>query len=167
MDRPVTTLYKKFSNPGTTSTEWDDTLRVIETAELFWVTTIRSDASPHVTPLVAVWFEDALHFCTGVNQQKALNVYDNAHVALTTGRNSWDRGLDVVVEGEATRVSDDATLSRLAKAWNKKWDGRWRYEVRDGYFDQEGTEPVVVFAVKPSRVMAFAKGDFKVTRYQF
>ena len=65
------------------------------------------------------------------------------------------------------RVSDDDALQRIADAWTKKWDGRWRYEVRDGYFDNEGTEPVIVFAVKPTRVLAFAKGDFKVTLYSF
>jgi nitroimidazol reductase NimA-like FMN-containing flavoprotein (pyridoxamine 5'-phosphate oxidase superfamily) len=167
MDRPVTTLYKRFSNPGSWVTEWDDTLRVIEAAELFWVTTVRADGRPHVTPLVAVWLDGALHFCTGVNQQKALNVRDNAHVSLTTGRNSWDRGVDVVLEGEAVRVSDNDALQRIADVWTKKWDGRWRYEVRDGYFDNEGTEPVIVFAVKPTRVLAFAKGDFKVTLYSF
>jgi len=39
--------------------------------------------------------------------------------------------------------------------------------VRDGYFHQDGVEPVIVLSVKPSRIMAFAKGDFSLTRYNF
>lgn len=114
MEAPVTTLYAKFSAPDAAATEWDETRRVLEAAELFWITSVRADARPHVTPLVAVWLDDALHFCTGADEQKAINIRDNAHVALTTGRNSWDRGLDVVVEGDARRVSDDAELQRLS-----------------------------------------------------
>ncbi|HJP76227.1 MAG TPA: hypothetical protein VJ914_18305 [Pseudonocardiaceae bacterium] len=56
----------------------------------------------------------------------------NPHVALTTGRDDWDRGLDVVVEGDTVQVTDDATLHRLAAAWRTKWDGSWQFEVRDG-----------------------------------
>ena len=167
MDSPQTTLYAKFSDPAAVATKWKVTLHVLQLAELFWITTVRADDRPHVTPLVAVWLDDALHFCTGIDEQKAINIRDNAHVTLTTGRNSWDRGLDVVLEGAALRVSDDALLKRLSRAWTAKWDGRWRYEVRDGYFHQDGVEPVIVFSVKPSRIMAFAKGDFSVTRYNF
>jgi len=35
-------------------------------------------------------------------------------VVLTTGCNWWDRGLDIVVEGEAVRATDDAVLSHSA-----------------------------------------------------
>lgn len=140
---------------------------MLEAAELFWITSVRADARPHVTPLVAVWLNDAPHFCTGVDEQKAINIRDNAHVALTTGRNSWDRGLYVVVEGDARRVSDDTELQRLSEAWSAKWDGRWRYEARGGYFHMDGAEDVVVFSVKPTRVLGFAQGDFAVTLYRF
>jgi len=164
---PVTTLYPKFSAPDASVTEWDETRHVLEAAELFWITSVRADARPHVTPLVAVWLYEKLHFCTGADEQKAINIRDNAHVALTTGRNSWDRGLDVVVEGDARRVSDDEELQHLSDAWSTKWDGRWDYEARDGSFTIEGSEPIIVFSVAPARILAFAKGDFAVTLYRF
>ena len=43
----------------------------IEAAPLWWITTVRPDGRPHVTPLLAVWHEGALHFCTGSEEQKA------------------------------------------------------------------------------------------------
>ena len=156
----------RFSDPEASPTSWDDAAGVLESAQLWWITTVRASGRPHVTPLVAVWLDDAVHFCTGAEEQKAVNIVANHHVVLTTGCNTWDGGLDVVVEGDAERVTDEATLHRLAAEWRKKWDGRWRYEVTDGGFGQEG-HTALVFAVRPSKVLAFGKGTFTHTRHRF
>jgi general stress protein 26 len=163
---PVTTLDPRFSEPGTAPTSWSETLEALEGAQLSWLTTVRADGRPHVTPLVAVWLDDAVHFSTGAGEQKAVNLQSNPHVAITTGCNEWDRGLDVVVEGNAIRVTDSELLDRLAKAWTAKWDGRWRYEVRDGAFQHDAGE-ALVFAVRPEKVLAFGKGHFSHTRHRF
>jgi len=108
-----------------------------------------------------VWLDAVLYFDTGVTQQKAFNLAANPRVALTTGCNHWDRGLDVVVEGDASRVTDDAALQRLAKAWATRWDGGFRFVVRDGYFRHELDESlpaVVVFSVTPTKILAFTRG---------
>jgi hypothetical protein len=61
MTEPVRThLDRRFSNPDAEATSWADTLRALEQAELFWVTTVRADGRPHTTPLVAVWLDGAL-----------------------------------------------------------------------------------------------------------
>jgi hypothetical protein len=88
-------------------------------------------------------------------------------VILLTGCNSWDEGMDVVVEGDAVRVTDNAALSRLAEAWTAKWDGRWQYRVGDGYFVHEGGGEAQVFAVVPQKILSFAKGTFSHTRHKF
>jgi general stress protein 26 len=164
--KPVSELDARFSDPTATATEWQQAREVLETAELFWITTVRADGRPHVTPLVAVWLDDAIHFSTGADEQKAVNLATNSHAILTTGCNHWDDGLDVVVEGDAKRVTDDAALRRLADAWTKKWDGRWQYEVRNGAFHHEAGE-ALVFAVAPTKVLAFGKGQFTHTRHRF
>ena len=125
---------------------------------------VRPDGRPHVTPLVAVWLDGALHFCTGPGEQKAVNLAGNPHVVVTTGCNQWDRGLDVMAEGEARRVTDRATLERLAAVWATKWDGSWRYEVADEGF-RHGAGLALVFAVEPAKVLAFGKGPFSHTRH--
>lgn len=168
MTTPVTTLDQRFSHPDAAATGWEQTRRVLEDAQLFWVTTVRADGRPHMTPLVAVWADDALHFCTGTGEQKAVNLRGNKHVILSTGSNAWDEGLDVVVEGDAVQVTDDDALRRLAAAWTAKWDGSWQYQVRDGAFwHSSGEEPVLVFSVTPAKVLAFAKGDFSHTTHRF
>jgi general stress protein 26 len=166
MSTPATSLDTRFSDPAAKATSWDDAVKVLETAELFWITTVRADGRPHVTPLVAVWLDGAIHFCTGTEEQKAVNLRTNPHVILTTGRNDWDRGLDVVVEGDAAAVTDAATLRRLADAWRTKWDGRWQFEARDGAFHHEAGEGPV-FAVAPTKILAFGKGTFSHTRHRF
>ncbi|HEY8525335.1 MAG TPA: pyridoxamine 5'-phosphate oxidase family protein [Acidimicrobiales bacterium] len=163
---PSTTLDARFSEPGVAPTSWDDTLRALETAELFWITTVRADGRPHMSPLVAVWLDGALHFSTGAEEQKAVNLRTNPHVLLATGGNDWDRGLDVVVEGEAVPTTDEPTLRRLAERWRTKWDGRWDYEVRDGAFHHEGGA-ALVFSVIPTKVLAFGKAPYTHTRHRF
>ena len=163
---PRTELDTRFSDPEAQPTSWEDTLDAIKQADLFWISTVRADGRPHVTPLLAVWLHDALHFSTGAEEQKALNLAGNPRVALTTGSNGWQRGLDLVVEGQAVRVTDPEQLQQLAVAWAQKWDGRWQYSVVENGFRHEGGT-ALVFAVRPTKVIAFAKGRFGHTRYRF
>lgn len=166
MTRPTTALDPRFSDPGAGPTTWDDTEQALVAAQLSWITTVRADGRPHVTPLVAVWLDGGVHFTTGADEQKAVNLRSNPHVILTTGCNHWDRGLDVVVEGEAVRVTDAAILRRLADAWRTKWDGQWQFDVGDGVFRHEGGE-ALVFSVAPTKVLAFGKQPFTHTRHRF
>jgi general stress protein 26 len=167
MRTPTTTLNPVFSNPSATPTSWEDTQRMLEEAELFWIATVRADGRPHMTPLVAVWRDDALHFCTGDMEQKAANLRSNENVILMTGCNNWDDGLDIVVEGKAVRVTDPSTLQQLAETWTSKWDGRWQYEPDGHGFTGEGGVNIHVFTVRPDQVFAFGKGDFSHTRHRF
>jgi nitroimidazol reductase NimA-like FMN-containing flavoprotein (pyridoxamine 5'-phosphate oxidase superfamily) len=168
MSPPVPTpeLHARFSTPGAAATPWEDVVAALESAELFWISTVRADGRPHVTPLPAVWHDGALHFCTGPDEQKAVNLRANEACALTTGTNRWKAGLDVVVEGRAERVTDDALLRDLAAMWAAKYDGDWSYEVRDGAFVHP-PGAAHVFEVRPTKVLSFAKGDFAQTRFRF
>jgi general stress protein 26 len=123
MKQPVTELDTRFSHEDAVATAWEETRRALEDAELFWISTVRADGRPHVTPLVAVWLDDAIYFATGPGEQKAVNLRTNQNVILTTGCNEWERGLDVVVEGKAVQVTDHDLLECLAGVWATKWDG--------------------------------------------
>lgn len=163
---PVTELDARFSDPGAVATPWEHTRRTIEEAELFWISTVRASGRPHVTPLPAVWQADALHFCTGAAEQKGVNLATNPSCALTTGNNAWKAGLDIVIEGSAQRVTDEARLQRLADAWESKYGGDWHFDVANGAFQGDGGE-ALVFEVVPAKILAFAKGEFAQTRYRF
>ena len=165
---PVTELDQQFSEPGAIATDWSEVRDALSAAQLFWIATVRRDGRPHVTPLVAVWLDEALYFCTGPAEQKAVNLRSNRQVVLSTGCNDWDAGLDVVVEGTARRVTDGALLSRLADSWRSKWDGRWHFDVDGDSFRHEGEEGIaLVFEVVPHKVLSFAKETFAASRHRF
>ncbi|MEW2554896.1 pyridoxamine 5'-phosphate oxidase family protein [Streptomyces zhihengii] len=164
---PSGRLDTRFSDPKASATPWSDALAVLETAEVFWLTTVRPDGRPHVTPLIAVWQDGALHFCTGPAERKAKNLRDNPTVVLTTGGNALGEGCDLVVEGEAERVTDDPALRALASAYVRKYGPDWTFGVGDGVFTGDGGE-ALVFRVAPRTAFGFAKGaPFGQTRWRF
>ncbi|WP_052591838.1 pyridoxamine 5'-phosphate oxidase family protein [Luteipulveratus mongoliensis] len=168
MTTPQTELDQRFSEADTSATPWETTRGELDQAQLFWVVTVRADGRPHVSPLVAVLLDDTMYFTTGPTEQKDINLQANPHVILLTGSNDWQSGLDVVVEGEATLVTDPAALTRLAELWAQKWDGTWQYEVVDGEFRQAGRdERSTVYSVPIRKALAFGKGPFTHTRHRF
>src|SRR5580658_1079010 len=94
---PATEL-SPFSSPNAVPTDWTRAQVELADSEVYWLSTVRPDGRPHVTPLLGVWLDDALYFCTGPDERKAKNLAQNPRCVLTTGRNDLD-GLDLVVEG--------------------------------------------------------------------
>jgi general stress protein 26 len=164
---PTTHFDSRFSDPAAGATPWDQARAALERAELYWLTTVRADGRPHVTPLIGVHHDGAMHFVTGTGEQKFRNLEHSRKVALTTGANSWDKGLDVVVEGEAVRVTDTPTLQELADAIEVKYGEVWHFDVAGDAFDGQGEDPGHVFRVEPSKVLAFAKDPHGQTSFRF
>jgi hypothetical protein len=71
-----------------------------------------------------------------------------------------------VIEGTAVRVTDERRLAQLAESWRSKYHGDWDFEVRDSMFRRDGGA-AFVFAVAPTKVLSFTKGDFAQTRFRF
>jgi pyridoxine/pyridoxamine 5'-phosphate oxidase len=162
---PMAELHAQFSSPDATLTPWAEARGRLEKAEVYWLATVRPDGRPHVTPVLSVWLESALYFCTGDSERKAKNLAHNAHCVLTTGCNALHEGLDLVVEGEAVQVSDEATLQRVANTYASKYD--WHFSVRDGAFYGEGGR-ALVYEVAPTKAFGYGKGEsFSATRWRF
>lgn len=71
---PLTSLDARYSEEDAQATPWPDALGRLEKAGLFWVSTVRADGRPHVTPVVAVWLGGALYFTSGPGEQKSRNL---------------------------------------------------------------------------------------------
>ena len=172
---PVAELEPRFSSGGATARAWTEGRERLETAEVYWISTVRPDGRPQVTPLLAVWLDGALYFCTGPDERKAKNLARNSNCTLTTGCNALGEGLDLVVEGGAIRLTDRARLRRVADAYLAKYGDDWRFAVRDGAFHHDPgasreTDPGAawVYEVAPARVFGFGRGDpFSQTRWSF
>jgi hypothetical protein len=172
---PKADLDPRFSSDDATATPWEVGRDGLADAEVFWLVTVRPDAGPHATPLLSVWLDDALYFCTGPTERKARNIDHDPHCLLLTGSGSRQEGLDLAVEGEAVRVTDDATLQRAADAWVAKYGPEWRFFVRDRAFRHaddslRGDDPgmALVYKVVPETAFGFGKGaPYTQTRWRF
>lgn len=149
---------------------WQQVSDALAAAELYWLTTVRKDGRPHITPLVGAWVDDAFVFCTGPEEQKAQNLDHSTSVAVTTGVNTWNDGLDVVVEGDAERVTGRETLTKLADVIREKYHGDWDFtSAADGFghTDDSGDSHIAyVYRVRPAKVLAFAKSPHGQTRFR-
>ena len=163
---PVTDVDPRYGESGTGPRPWAEEQQLLAAAPLSWVSTVRPDGRPHVTPLLTVWHNGALHFSTGAAERKARNLEGNPEVVLTTGGNRWDEGIDIVVEGTAERVRNRDELAALARAWEEKYGPEWHFELTDdGFADPYGT--ALVFRVRPRTAFGFAKAPASQTRWRF
>ncbi|MGH9025202.1 MAG: pyridoxamine 5'-phosphate oxidase family protein [Acidimicrobiia bacterium] len=163
---PATDVDSRFSMEGAKPTSWNDAQHQLTNAELYWLTSVRPNGRPHVTPLISVWLDGALHFCTGPSERKAKNLARNAHCILTTGTNSLNEGLDLVIEGDAQRVRDDGRLRTIAGAYEAKYGPDWHFDVHDGMFHHDSGE-ALVFSVTPTKAFGLGKGAYSQTRWVF
>ena len=164
--QPTARVDRRFSQRDAGPTPWSATEEALAGAELYWLTTVRADGRPHVTPLIGLWDDGAAYFCTGLEEQKARNLEHHGDVALTTGCNRWAEGLDVVVEGAAERIEDPDELQRLATAYEAKYGRDWHFDVVGGLFQSEQST-AAVFRIRPAKVLAFAKDPHAQTTYRF
>jgi hypothetical protein len=87
-------------------------------ARTTWLTTINADGSPHTTPVGAIWLDDTFWFQTGAGTRKARNLAGEPRCSIAVSI----LDADVVVEGEAERVTDPTAVARAAAAWA---EGGW------------------------------------------
>ena len=147
----------RYGVPDAIAPDWSEVEEQLRTAPLSWISTVRPDGRPHVTPLITVWLDGAPHLCTGAPERKALNLLANPACVLTTG-NAVEEGRDVVVEGTAVRVTDPATLERVRDGYLDKYGEDWRFELaEDGFASPHGT--AWVLRIEVETVFAFTKGD--------
>ena len=78
-----------------------------------WLATVNPDGSPHVTGVGAIWTDGGWWFETGANTRKGRNLARDPRCTLSVAA----REFDLVVEGEATRVTDPATVATMAARW--------------------------------------------------
>ena len=78
-----------------------------------WLATINPDGSPHVTGIGALWADGCWWLETGKDTRKGKNLARDPRCTLSVAAQEFD----LVVEGEATLVTDAATVAGLAARW--------------------------------------------------
>jgi nitroimidazol reductase NimA-like FMN-containing flavoprotein (pyridoxamine 5'-phosphate oxidase superfamily) len=132
-----------------------------------WLATVNPDGTPHVMPLGILWAEDTLCFSAGASTRKAKNLMRSPHCVITVATYDYD----LVVEGEAARVTDEARLQHIA---DLNAAAGWHPTVRDGSFYAEysapsaGPPPWDVYEVTPGTIFALGTSEpYGATRWRF
>ena len=134
---------------------WSRALEALESAEpqkqTPFLATTRPDGRPHMAGVGALWDSGKVYFVSGAGTRKSRNLAQNANCAISMSLT----GIDLVIEGEAERVTDDPTLQRLARRYA---DQGWPASVKDGAFTYDysapsaGPPPWDLYAIAPTTV---------------
>jgi PPOX class probable F420-dependent enzyme len=86
-----------------------------------WLATINPDGTPHVTGIGAKWVDGAFWFETGDATRKGRNLARDPRCTLSVAADEFD----LVVEGEAHKVTDRQTVAAMAARWAAEgWPAR-------------------------------------------
>ena len=131
-------------------------LDVADSASHYWIATTRPDGRPHVMGVGLVWNEGRLYMASGAGTQKSKNLARDPHCTVSIA----SPGIDIVAEGEAQIIRDDAALQRIAPLF-----ADWGPQVRDGAFWHEysapsaGPPPWDVYEITPTTFYAVATAE--------
>jgi hypothetical protein len=105
------------------------------TADVTWfLGTNKPDGLPHAAGVGALWHDGALYFTSGPGTRKARNLAANPACTISAKL----RGIDVVFEGKASRVTDAPTLEAVAAKFH---EGGWPAEVEGDAFTAPFSAP--------------------------
>jgi hypothetical protein len=150
---------------------WSRALEALDSAEprtqTPFLATTRPDGRPHVAAVGALWDDGQVFFVSGSGTRKSRNLAQNASCVISMSL----PGIDLVIEGTATKVTDDLTLERLAKRYA---DQGWPATVKDGAFTYEysapsaGPPPWDLYAVRLTTVFGVLTSEpGGATRWRF
>jgi Pyridoxamine 5'-phosphate oxidase len=113
MTEPIST--RNLDRYGSAELPWSRPRDILasdlpETDLTSFVGTVRPDGRPHSAGVGALWADDALYFTSGPGTRKSRNLSANPACSVSIRL----RGIDLVLEGEAHRVTDTSTLERVA-----------------------------------------------------
>lgn len=121
---------------GSAPIPWSRAIERLEAGDgtTSWLATTRPDGRPHLTAVGAVWDDGKMYFVSGAGTRKSRNLATNPTCVLSVSL----KGLDLVIEGTARKVTDPATLDRLAKTYAVQG---WPARVSDGAFTAPYSAP--------------------------
>ena len=122
-----------------------------------WLATINPDGSPHVNGIGALWVDGSFWFETGEQTRKALNLARDPRCTLSVATQDFD----LVVEGDAHRVTDPPTVAAMAERWaSEGWPARvdetGRALTAAFSAPSAGPPPWFVYRLTPRRATALA-----------
>lgn len=158
----------RYSAPDGKAPDWPEIEASLRDTEVYALTTMMADGSPHTVPVAGIWTDDGFVFCTGEAEQKVKNLDANRKASLQIGSNEFMSGMNVIARGEFEKVTDTASLEKLAEGLHGKYPEFFHFTVTDGALLNAHGNRALVFRMKPSVVHVFTRGENTVqARYRF
>ena len=136
----------------------------------FFLATTDPDGRPHVAGVGARWHDGDLYIVSGPQTRKSRDLAKNPACVFSVTLPD----LDVVIEGNAARVTDAATLERLAKHYNEAAGWPVSVSVSGDAFTAEysapsaGPPPWYLYVMEPKTAFAVATAEpHGATRWEF
>jgi hypothetical protein len=110
------TEVKNLDRYGSPALEWSRAVAALANpsdTDRFFLGTVGADGRPHAAGVGALWSDGDFYVVSGPGTRKSRNLAANPAGTISAAL----RGIDLVFEGEATRVTDAPTLERLAAAY--------------------------------------------------
>ncbi len=104
-------------------------------ANITWfLGTTRPDGRPHAAGVGALWHDGDVYFTSGSGTRKTKDLANNPAATISVNL----RGIDLVFEGQTSRVTDRATLETVVKKFN---EGGWPATVEGEAFTAPFSAP--------------------------
>ena len=133
----------------------------------YWLATTGADGRPHVAGVGALWVDGKVYFTSGAAARKSRNLRKNPNCAVSVSL----PGLDLVIEGKAVRVTDEASLVRIAELYAAQG---WPATVDDGALTapysapSAGPPPWDLYSITPVTAFGVATAEPNgATRWRF
>ena len=133
----------------------------------YWLATTRPNGRPHVAAVGALWVDGKVYFTSGATTRKSRNLAENPRCVISVSL----KDLDLVIEGPAEKVTDEATLQRFAQLYAAQG---WPASVSDGAMTAEysapsaGPPPWDLYVVTPATAFGVATAEPNgATRWRF
>jgi hypothetical protein len=126
-----------------------------DTERTYWLATVGPGGRPHATAVGAIWEDDRVYVVSGPGTRKSRNLAADPRCVITVSLDD----IDLVIEGSARRVTDSATLEKLAGIYR---DQGWPAEVAGDAFTapysapSAGPPPWYVYEIEPETAFGVA-----------
>ncbi|MEM8532809.1 MAG: pyridoxamine 5'-phosphate oxidase family protein [Chloroflexota bacterium] len=97
---------------------WDWVIEQINHSLHYWLSTTRSNGYPHVVPIAAIWYDDALYFSVSKQSVKGRNISNQPNVAL-----HLESSTNVfILEGQTQLANDDVVQAHITTPYTRRYN---------------------------------------------
>ena len=166
----MTVEVKNLDIYGSEPLEWSRAVPQLEDTSgnrTCWLATTDPDGRAHIAGVGALWVGDTFYFTSGLATRKSRNLARETRCAISVSLGD----LDLVVEGTASKVTDETTLQDLAERYAAQG---WPARAENGALTAEysapsaGPAPWDLYEMRPSEAYGVATAEpYGATRWRF